>query len=88
MDNLSPHKMPTVIAAIESCGATVCFLPPYSPDLNPIEKMWSKVKAFLRKAKARTLDALLEAIHDALRSVTASDVLGWFKECGYVTTQS
>ena len=88
MDNLSPHKMPAVTAAIESCGATVWFLPPYSPDFNPIEKMWSKVKAFLRKAKARTLDALVEAIRQALQSVTVSDVLGWFKDCGYVTTQS
>jgi transposase len=88
MDNLSPHKMPAVIAAIESCGARVWFLPPYSPDLNPIEKMWSKVKAFLRKAKARTLDALIDAIRDALRSVTPCDVLGWFKDCGYVTTQT
>jgi len=88
MDNLSPHKSPAVIAAIESCGATVWFLPPYSPDLNPIEKMWSKVKALLRKAKARTLDALIEAIGHALRSVTTSDILGWFKECGYVTTQT
>jgi transposase len=88
MDNLSPHKMPSVIAAIESCGASVWFLPPYSPDLNPIEKMWSKVKAFLRKAKARTLDALIHAIRDALQSVTVCDVIGWFTECGYDTTQS
>jgi transposase len=88
MDNLSPHKMPAVIAAIEACGASVWFLPPYSPDMNPIEKMWSKVKAFLRKAKARTLDALITAIRDALRDVTTSDILGWFTECGYVNTQS
>jgi transposase len=88
MDNLSPHKMPAVLAAIEACGASVWFLPPYSPDMNPIEKMWSKVKAFLRKAKARTLDALIGAIRDALRNVTTSDILGWFKECGYVNTQS
>ncbi len=88
MDNLSSHKMPAVIAAIKSCGAEVWFLPPYSPDLNPIEKMWSKVKTFLRKAKARTLDALIDAIRDALRVVTTSDILGWFAECGYVNTQS
>ncbi len=88
MDNLSPHKMSAVIAAIKSCGAEVRFLPPYSPDLNPIEKMWSKVKAFLRKVKARTLDALIDAIRDALRVVTTSDILGWFAECGYVNTQS
>ena len=88
MDNLSPHKMPTVIDSIQACGAEVWFLPPYSPDLNPIEKMWSKVKALLRKAKARTLDALIDAIGDALRKVTTSDILGWFTECGYVNTQS
>jgi transposase len=88
MDNLSPHKMPAVIAAIEACGASVWFLPPYSPDLNPIEKMWSKVKALLRKAKARTLDALIDAIRDALRAVTTADILGWFAESGYVNTQS
>jgi transposase len=87
MDNLSPHKVPPVKAAIESCGASVWFLPPYSPDLNPIEKMWSKIKAYLRKVKARTLEALIDAIREGLESVTVSDVLGWFKECGYVTTQ-
>ena len=88
MDNLSSHKLPSVIAAIESCGANVWFLPPYSPDLNPIEKMWSKVKAFLRKAKARTLDALVDSIREALESVTTTDVIGWLKECGYGTTHS
>ena len=88
MDNLSPHKVPAVKAAIESCGATVWFLPPYSPDLNPIEKMWSKIKAHLRKIKARTSETLIAAIREALRSVTASDVMGWFQECGYVTTQT
>jgi len=88
MDNLSPHKMPAAIAAIEACGASVRFLPLYSPDMNPIEKMWSKVKAFLRKAKARTLDALIDAIRNALRDVTTSDISGWFTECGYVNTHS
>lgn len=88
MDNLSPHKVPAVKAAIESCGATVWFLPPYSPDFNPIEKMWSKIKAYLRKVKARTSETLVAAIREALRSVTVSDVLGWFQECGYGTTQT
>jgi transposase len=60
MDNLSSHHGPDVRAAIESVGATVCFLPPYSPDLNPIEKMWSKIKQHLRKVKARTKQALDE----------------------------
>ena len=88
MDNLSSHKVPAVIAAIESCGANVWFLPPYSPDLNPIEKMWSKVKTFLRKAKARTWDDLVEAIREALESVTTNDVIGWLTECKYDTTQT
>ena len=58
-------------------------LPPYSPDLNPIEKLWSKVKALLRKFKARTLDALPNAIQNAFHSVTVSDCSGWFRFCGY-----
>jgi len=87
-DNLAPHKMAAVRAAITQAGAEVIFLPPYSPDLNPIEQLWSKVKASLRQAKARTLDALVKAIGEALASVTAADVAGWFAHCGYVTTQS
>jgi transposase len=83
MDNLSAHKDARVIAAIESAGAVVCFLPPYSPDLNPIEKMWSKVKEILRSAKARTAEALLDAIGMALRAVTVSDAESWFAHCGY-----
>jgi transposase len=83
MDNLAAHKDASVIAAIESAGAVACFLPPYSPDLNPIEKMWSKVKGVLRSAKARTAEALLEAIGVALRAVTVSDAEGWFAHCGY-----
>lgn len=84
MDNLGVHKTPIVVQAIEATGATVRFLPPYSPDLNPIEKMWSKVKAFLRKTKARTKDTLWAAIGEALKTVTASDAIGWFKSCGYI----
>ena len=84
MDNLAAHKMPAVIATIEASGAEVWFLPPYSPDFNPIEKMWSKIKAYLRKVKARTKESLWQAIGDALKKVTASDALGWFKSCGYI----
>ena len=84
MDNLAPHKMTVVVAAIEATGAEVRFLPPYSPDLNPIEKMWSKVKAYLRKAKARTKEALWQTIGAALKTVSASDALNWFKSCGYI----
>jgi len=87
MDNLGSHKRPPPIAAIEAAGATVRFLPPYSPDLNPIEKMFSKLKAHLRKVKARTVEALHEALGEALRTVTASDIAGWFKSCGYRQTQ-
>ena len=83
MDNLAPHKAATIIAAIEMAGAEVWFLPPYSPDLNPIEKLWSKVKALLRSAKARTEEALLRAIAVALEAVCPSDARGWFSSCGY-----
>jgi transposase len=83
MDNLSSHKAAGVRDAIESAGARLRYLPPYSPDLSPIEKCWSKVKAFLRTAAARTADALDGAIAAALRAVTASDARGWFGHCGY-----
>lgn len=83
MDNLSPHKSEATIALIEAAGATVEFLPPYSPDLNPIEKMWSKVKSLLRSAEARTPAQLITAIAAALSRITALDALGWFASCGY-----
>ena len=88
LDNLSPHKSPQVEQAIRAAGAEVWFLPPYSPDLNPVEQMWSKVKAFLRALKARTLDALVDGIRDGLRLVTSSDAIGWFDHCGYVAMQT
>ena len=84
MDNLAPHKKASVIAAIEAAGAEVRFLPPYSPDLNPIEKMWSKIKAYLRKVKARTWEALVAAIKEALETVSGSDASNWFQSCGYI----
>jgi len=87
LDNLSPHKASAVQAAIAAVGARVVFLPPYSPDLNPVEQLWSKVKAFLRQWKARTLEALIAAIRQALKTVTAADARGWFRHCGYVNTQ-
>ena len=83
MDKLSPHKNDRTLALIEQVGATVRFLPAYSPDLNPIEKMWSKVKQFLRSAEARTREALLAAIAAALASVTLQDAVNWFASCGY-----
>jgi transposase len=83
MDNLSSHKAPRIIRRIEGAGAHVLFLPAYSPDLNPIEKMWSKVKEFLRAAKARTEEDLWTAIARALASVTAQDAVHWFASSGY-----
>lgn len=83
LDNLSPHKDPATIRLMEEAGTRVMFLPPYSPDFNPIEKMWSKVKELLRAAKARTEEALWEAIADALGRVTAQDARNWFASCGY-----
>ena len=83
MDNLGAHKNERTIALIEDSGAQVRFLPAYSPDLNPIEMMWSKVKALLRKAQARNHPDLLLAIASALNAVTPQDVLGWFVACGY-----
>lgn len=83
MDNLTPHKNEETLALIEKAGASVLFLPPYSPDLNPIEKMWSKVKAALRSLEARTHEELLAAIAKALSLVSASDARNWFSACGY-----
>ena len=87
MDNLSSHKSAEVIRLIESAGATLRFLPPYSPDLNPIEALFSKLKQALRSAKARTFESLIEAIGEALRSMTADDIRGWFGHCGYQNDQ-
>ena len=83
IDNLSAHKGAAIQTAIEIRQARVVFLPPYSPDLNPIEKCWAKVKTALRAAKARTLAALIDAVCEALRSITAEDAAAWFAHCGY-----
>lgn len=83
MDNLGAHKNELTLALIEQAGAAVRFLPAYSPDLNPIEMMWSKVKSLLRKAQARNHPDLLAAIASALSAVTPNDALGWFAHCGY-----
>ena len=82
-DNLGAHRSQLVREAVEAKGATVIFLPPYSPDLNPIERCWSKLKTYLRAAKARTREALEAAIKCALSTVTESDARAWFKHCGY-----
>ena len=83
LDNLPAHKNESAIAAFTASGAEVRFLPPYSPDLNPIEKMFSKVKESLRSAAARTVDSLIDAIGVALKTVTVQDIKGWFRSCGY-----
>lgn len=83
MDNLSAHTGETIRQLIEAKGARLEFLPPYSPDFNPIELCWSKVKTALRATKARTLDALVEAIAQALRSISFTDIQNWFAHCGY-----
>jgi transposase len=83
MDNLSPHKSEPTLALIRQTGADVLFLPAYSPDLNPIEQMWSKVKNTLRSLEARTRDSLLEAIGQALAGITPQDTRNWFGHCGY-----
>ena len=88
MDNLTSHKVSGIEESIKAVKAELKYLPPYSPDLNPIEKMWSKIKAILRKLKARTEDTLFEALADALNSITMSDAIGWFESCGYVYTQT
>jgi transposase len=83
MDNCPIHKMDEIEDIIEACGAWVLFLPPYSPDLNPIEHGWSKVKTRLRALKPRTLEEVLTALVDAFATVTAQDIRGWFRHCGY-----
>lgn len=83
MDNLSSHKGPTVRELIESAGATVLYLPPYSPDLNPIELAFSKIKQALRSLEARTMEVLWRSMQGVLDRITASDARGYFRHCGY-----
>lgn len=83
MDNLSPHKNEPILQTLAQAGVEVLFLPAYSPDLNPIEKMWSKVKTFLRSAEARTPADLTQAIGRALATITRQDAVNWFAHCGY-----
>ena len=85
LDNLAPHKAPAVRRLVESAGATLLMLPPYSPDLNPIE-MISKVKSVLRTLARRRVEALFDAIGEALASVTPGDALSYITHCGYAAT--
>jgi transposase len=82
-DNLSAHHSERARAAIEACGARLWHLPPYSPDFNPIEEAFSKVKQCLRRARARTDEALRAATWAAFATITKADIAGWFSHCGY-----
>ena len=83
MDNLPAHKAPQVRALLDASGFAYRYLPAYSPDLNPIEPAWAKVKAVLRRVAARTADALHKALGPALARITAQDATGFFRHCGY-----
>jgi transposase len=84
LDNLSSHKTNKVQAAFAALGVEVYYLPPYSPDLNPIEMCWSKIKTFLKQAAARNYSVLSEAVSQALKTITAADASNWIRHCGYV----
>jgi transposase len=86
MDNLSAHKVAEVRDRIEQSGATLLYLPPYSPDFNPMEKAWSKIKQLLRSAKARTAEALEDAVTQAIAAITPENATAWFQHCGYRNT--
>lgn len=83
MDNLSAHKVAGITELAQARGAAVIYLPPYSPDLNPIELAWAKAKTILRRLKARTFEALIEALKEALLAISTQDAIGWFAHCGY-----
>jgi transposase len=83
MDNLSAHKGDRVRELIEQHGCELLYLPPYSPDLNPIEEAFAKIKGLMRKAEARTLRTLIETMGTAISAVTATDARGFFNHCGY-----
>ena len=83
MDNLSAHKVAGLAELIRSHGAYLIYLPPYSPDFNPIEFAWSKVKTILRRLKARTLPDLIDALKQALQTITPQDIHAWFAHCSY-----
>lgn len=88
MDNLPAHKSERVTQAVESVGCTLVYLPPYSPDLNPIENMWSKVKTRMRKMAARTYDAVVNTVGISLSAITCDDCDGYFQHCGYGDTSN
>lgn len=83
MDNLAAHKVSGVVEMIEAAGAEAWYLPPYSPDLNPIEKVWSRIKKLLRQAKARSFDHLWRAVGQALGQIRPDELRNYFAKCGY-----
>jgi transposase len=83
MDNLTAHKGERVKEIIEQRGCELMYLPPYSPDLNPIEEAFGKIKGLMRKAQARSREALLEAMGTAISALSAQDTRGFFEHCGY-----
>lgn len=83
MDNLAVHKVHGVRQRIEERGARLLYLPPYSPDFNPIEKAWSKLKQHLRRVKARAVESLQQAISEALPTITADNARAWFRHSSY-----
>jgi len=88
LDNLGAHRVSRIEEIARQCRARVIWLPPYSPDFSPIELMWSKVKTYLRRVKARTQEELEKAIATALGTITVSDCLKWFRHCGYQVTRN
>lgn len=83
MDNLPAHKVDGVEERIASTGAFLVYLPPYSPDLNPIEQCWAKIKEILRRIKARTAEVLEQAVAEAIRCIAGENADAWFHHCGY-----
>jgi transposase len=83
MDNLGAHKVDGVRELIEKAGASLCYLPPYSPDFNPIEKCWAQVKQKLRALKARSVTTLQQALDEALATLTPENAANYFRHCGY-----
>jgi transposase len=88
LDNLSAHRASRIEEVAGECGAQVLWLAPYSPDFSPIELMWSKIKASMRAAKARTREDLEQALVSALKLITSTDSSGWFRHCGYQVTSN
>jgi transposase len=83
MDNLSSHKRPVVTRAIRKAGADVLFIPPYSPEYNPIEQLWSKLKQILRRLQTQCRESFEDALAIAMESVTTQDIIGWTRHAGY-----